>query len=345
MQSWWLYQNEVWLRPLKRLLALTAVVGAGWMMTVVAIELKARYGKPEARGAGALQTASTTPPDLLSDKPRRIRNQAALPLEFDGKARDTLPPPPLSMADRMCLARAVYHEARGEPIEGQIAVAQVVMNRLRAKRWPKTVCGVVYEGQARGEKCQFSFACYGRKELPDSNQLWAQAKWISDDVAAGRVMIEDLSQATYYHTDKVRPVWRATLTPIRRVGQHIFYSDPKEAVPQYVPPAADQTVAAAPAETPAHAGTENGVSAASEVLSASMAAPQPLPVVVPLPRAAKAGAAVREKRVVLQDAADDPAPRRPLIAAGPGQASAGTGLAVRPSAASVVERDTNLSGR
>ena len=130
---------------------------------------------------------------------------------------------PYAASDLLCLTKAVYFEARGESIEGQIAVAQVVMNRHRAAGAGATICQIVYMGADRGEKCQFSFACRGHTLPPATSHLWLQAAWIAEDVAAGRAYLRELEQAQHYHTVAVKPVWRLSLRPVRRIGQHIFY--------------------------------------------------------------------------------------------------------------------------
>ena len=367
MKSWWYYQCEAWLCRLKAVIALAALAATCWMVATVAFELQARFGGDAARMTGALGTGARK---ALPTKPGPVRNEAPAVMVFDSAARDSLPAPPLSKADRMCLARAVYHEARGEPIEGQVAVAQVVLNRVKSKRWPKTVCGVVYEGHERGEKCQFSFACYEKKGLPDSNQMWAQAKWIADDVAAGRTFLEELGQATYYHTHAVKPVWRASLTPIRRIGQHIFYSDPKEPVPDDLPVSAmtspatgpppvvvanpvttiplDVTEPSPPVQTAA-APTQSS----SQVLAASVAIPPstvvtavaaPKPLAKPLP---PPKVETRVEPVALRDEDDDPSPRRPppRATAVSSQSAEDRAAAKAPSARSITDRDSDLGGR
>lgn len=134
----------------------------------------------------------------------------------------------LDAAERSCLASAIYHEARGEPAEGQIAVAQVVLNRVRSGRWPASVCGVVNQGSERGEKCQFSFACRKHASRPKAGETdWDNALALAEAVARGDASIPALAKATHYHTTDVNPVWRLGLTSIGTIGQHIFYSEDK----------------------------------------------------------------------------------------------------------------------
>jgi hypothetical protein len=126
--------------------------------------------------------------------------------------------------ERACLAKALYYEARGETYEGQVAVAQVIVNRTRFKGWPDTICGVVHQGADRGEKCQFSFVCRNSLTEP-SGDAWDQAKTIAEAVASGRAWLREAVDATHYHTTTVAPIWRLGLTPIRTIGAHIFYQE------------------------------------------------------------------------------------------------------------------------
>jgi spore germination cell wall hydrolase CwlJ-like protein len=127
-------------------------------------------------------------------------------------------------AERTCLARAVYYEARGEDMAGQIAVAQVVLNRARSKKWPDTICGVVNQGIERGEKCQFSFACFSKLSEP-SGEMWDQAQLVADQALRGQAWLRELVEATHYHTTGVAPVWRTGLSQIATIGTHVFYRE------------------------------------------------------------------------------------------------------------------------
>ena len=126
--------------------------------------------------------------------------------------------------ERACLARAIYYEARGEEMGGQIAVAQVVLNRARSKKWPDTICGVVNQGIERGEKCQFSFACFSHLS-PPSGEMWDQAQQVADQALSGQAWLRELVDATYYHTTSVAPVWRLGLSEVATIGTHVFYRD------------------------------------------------------------------------------------------------------------------------
>jgi spore germination cell wall hydrolase CwlJ-like protein len=143
-----------------------------------------------------------------------------------------------------CLLMAVYFEARSEPIMGQYAVAEVVMNRVADKRWPDTVCGVVKQRRlvkrygAAGEPvskkwvCQFSFWCDGAPEVYHNRAAYKQALAIAVGTLADPTNYVD--GALFYHADYVRPKWRKRLFAILIIGDHIFYGDQRTA-PDYSP--------------------------------------------------------------------------------------------------------------
>jgi Cell Wall Hydrolase len=126
----------------------------------------------------------------------------------------------------LCLTSAIYYEAGNEPEEGQRAVAQVVLNRVRHPAYPDTVCGVVYQGTDRGDNlCQFTFGCDGAlARVPDAAS-WARARRVAFAALAGSVYAP-VGMATHYHTLAVNPVWNKTLTPTAIVGAHIFFRWP-----------------------------------------------------------------------------------------------------------------------
>lgn len=135
-----------------------------------------------------------------------------------------------SGADRQldCLARAVYYEARSEDTSGQMAVAEVVMNRVRDARFPKTICEVVYQGQYRNTGCQFTFTCDGSVRHKPRGGAWDRAKDIALHVMLG--LNEPITnKATHYHTDYVNPYWAPGLVETAVIGTHIFYRFPKTA--------------------------------------------------------------------------------------------------------------------
>ena len=121
--------------------------------------------------------------------------------------------------DLDCLADAVYYEARGETPEGQEAIAQVVINRVRHPAFPKSVCGVVFQGRA-SDVCQFSFACNGAMNRPKEAAAWARAEQIAARALAGVVMPE-VGAATNFHAAGSAPGWG--LMRVAQVGLHVFY--------------------------------------------------------------------------------------------------------------------------
>lgn len=121
-----------------------------------------------------------------------------------------------------CLTQAVYFEARGETPKGQAAVAEVILNRVKHPAFPKTVCGVVYQGATAGRGCQFSFACDGAAERVREDRAWGRAKRIAAEVLAGAVLA-DVGGATHFHTTGVAPSWGDHMRLVTRVGMHVFY--------------------------------------------------------------------------------------------------------------------------
>jgi spore germination cell wall hydrolase CwlJ-like protein len=128
-----------------------------------------------------------------------------------------------------CLARGIYFEARGESIRGQLAVGRVILNRVKSKAYPDTVCEVVYQNKNRHNRCQFSFACDGK---PDT--IKERAEWGVILMHAAWLLASDLDDrstrlvrfATHYHADYVSPHWSRVLVLAGRIGHHLFYYDP-----------------------------------------------------------------------------------------------------------------------
>jgi len=122
-----------------------------------------------------------------------------------------------------CLTNAIYFEARGEPVRGQIAVAQVVMNRVFSGYYPDSVCGVVYQNARRHRACQFSFACDGKRERVDEPDAWKRAEEVAHDTLDGKLWLPDVGKATHYHAYWVHPWWVRTMRKLDRIGVHTFY--------------------------------------------------------------------------------------------------------------------------
>jgi Cell Wall Hydrolase len=121
-----------------------------------------------------------------------------------------------------CLAANIFYEAGNETLDGQMAVAQVVLNRARHPAFPKTVCGVVFQGSERHTGCQFSFACDGSMRRQPSADRWAGYRALARSMLLGAVYAP-VGLATHYHTDWVRPVWSATLDKLRAERTHLFF--------------------------------------------------------------------------------------------------------------------------
>lgn len=134
-----------------------------------------------------------------------------------------LPPIVFTKEEQKCLATGIYFEARSESVKGQAAVAQVILNRVRNPAYPKTICKVVYQNNDWINRCQFSFACEGRKLLVTEPRQWKVAQEIALAVTSGRIFLPEIGSATHYHAVYVRANWARTMKRIDKIGQHIFY--------------------------------------------------------------------------------------------------------------------------
>ncbi len=129
-----------------------------------------------------------------------------------------------SGSEARCLAEAVYFEARSEPPEGQAAVAQVVLNRVKSGLYPPTICGVVYQNRQHRNACQFSFACEGKSLRVSEPESWQAAVGIAHKVLDGDTWLAEVGGATHYHANYVRPRWSRALKKMDVIGHHIFYA-------------------------------------------------------------------------------------------------------------------------
>lgn len=149
-------------------------------------------------------------------------------LEADGRLvtrlsrRLFIPEAQVARAEQ-CLAEAIYFEARGEPLEGQYAVAQVVINRVRSGYYPDTICGVVYQNKQRRNACQFSFACDRIADRVNNRYAWSIATRIARDVTEGGAWLTEVGDSTHYHATYVRPRWIRDMVKLDTIGRHIFY--------------------------------------------------------------------------------------------------------------------------
>jgi N-acetylmuramoyl-L-alanine amidase len=121
-----------------------------------------------------------------------------------------------------CLALNVYHEARSEPVVGQVAVAAVTLNRVASQSFPDSVCGVVEQGGQELNHCQFSWWCDGRTDAPRNKEAWQEALRVSLLALSGKAH-DPTGGALYYHTTSVHPRWSKVFKRTARIGRHVFY--------------------------------------------------------------------------------------------------------------------------
>ncbi len=134
-----------------------------------------------------------------------------------------LPRAAYSRREQRCLAAAIYFEARGEETKGQAAVAQVVLNRVKAPAYPSTICGVVYQNKKWRNRCQFSFACDGIRDRTKDKKSYKQAKKIAKSVTRGKTWLKSVGSSTHYHATYVSPKWAKKMKRMTKIGTHIFY--------------------------------------------------------------------------------------------------------------------------
>jgi spore germination cell wall hydrolase CwlJ-like protein len=151
---------------------------------------------------------------------------------LDGKIEAThawlnyaIPADSRSATEVKCLATAIYFEARSEPENGQIAVAQVVLNRLKNPAYPNTICGVVYQNKNKRHRCQFSFACDGITDRIRDQKSWATSQALARRVINDErhLYLASVGAATHYHATYVKPRWARSMRKMEKIGRHIFY--------------------------------------------------------------------------------------------------------------------------
>ena len=138
-----------------------------------------------------------------------------------------LPATAVTVKEQRCLATAIYFEARGESKEGQAAVAQVILNRVRNPAYPDTICGVVYQNANLRNRCQFSFACDGVAEKIRARRAYERAQKIARKVTAGEIFIAKVGASTHYFADYVRPRWANRMIKTASIGEHHFFTTRK----------------------------------------------------------------------------------------------------------------------
>ena len=175
-----------------------------------------------------------------------------------------------------CLSQAVYYEARGESSQGQAAVAQVVLNRTRHPGYPRSVCGVVYQG-AQQQTCQFSFACDGSARRPREMSAWKRAQGVAAR-ALGGFVLADVGDATHFHVARLGGIWGAGLVQVAQIGTHVFYrltghpGAGLHAAPDLYVPASELAEQPVYAEAKAASTPADGAGS-SLILAAAMSAP------------------------------------------------------------------------
>lgn len=186
---------------------------------VILASVKSDFLRDEAVVLGRgdrLMGLINTPPISKLETGWRIVREGRRRIVAERKAR---------LAEHSCLARAVYFEARSESELGQLAVAQVVLNRVKNPLYPDTICDVVYQDAEQTNSCQFSFACDQLSDVPQPGKAWEQAKKVAARAMAGNAEVQVVSTATNYHADYVRPKWTDSMTRLIQIGRHIFYTD------------------------------------------------------------------------------------------------------------------------
>jgi spore germination cell wall hydrolase CwlJ-like protein len=168
-------------------------------------------GEPAKAGEGGQSIAPKG--EVNSDNQRALTPAERLGL-VEGKSR---------AKSEKCLAEAVYFEARGEAVRGQIAVAQVVLNRAFSGYYPATVCGVVYQNKYRHLACQFTFACDNNADVIREPDMWDRARKIAKAMLDGQVWLPEVAKSTHYHAYWVRPSWVSEMKRMYKFGVHTFY--------------------------------------------------------------------------------------------------------------------------
>ena len=171
------------------------------------------------------------PPRLLSEHLDTINNMYAADMTHKVSYEDNT-----KQESVVCLAKNAYFEARNQSVLSQIAVSQVVMNRVQSPDYPNTVCGVVYEAQLSTwykekmdkevplkHKCQFSWYCDGKDDTPKNEKAWRKAQDVAFLVIYDKIKLDVTEGATHYHATYVKPAWAKTKKRTTQIEKHIFY--------------------------------------------------------------------------------------------------------------------------
>jgi spore germination cell wall hydrolase CwlJ-like protein len=167
--------------------------------------------------------ARQSPFDMILKKPDSGRFIPQIDPDDHKWAATPLPASVFSEKEQQCLAQGIYFEARGEPVKGQAAVAQVILNRVRNPTYPNTICGVVYQNKDWQNRCQFSFACDRIADRVRSQQHWKIAGEVAMATTSGKIWLKEVGSSTHYHATYVRPPWAKTMKKVGKIGLHVFY--------------------------------------------------------------------------------------------------------------------------
>jgi spore germination cell wall hydrolase CwlJ-like protein len=206
-------------------------IGLGVLGFVGAVTLGSLAVTNPATGPGAHAAPPAPPPLILQPvaPQQALQVNATIPLAggpnpaaaaFAFKGSETARTQALN-----CLASAAYYEAGNQDIDGERAVAQVVLNRVRHPAFPNSVCGVVYQGSTRPTGCQFTFTCDGSLSREPDADGWRRAWKVAEDALSGEVYTP-VGLATHYHADYVLPTWASSMAKNAIVGAHLFYRWP-----------------------------------------------------------------------------------------------------------------------
>jgi spore germination cell wall hydrolase CwlJ-like protein len=167
--------------------------------------------------------AEQSPFDSILTQKREKRFVPKIKQSDHAWAANVLPASVFSSAEQKCLANAIYFESANEPLKGQAAVAQVILNRVRNPTFPSSICGVVYQNEDWRNRCQFSFACDRIPDIVWSRSKYKTAQEIALAVTAGKIYLPEVGDSTHYHAAYVNPNWARTMKKVSRIGLHIFY--------------------------------------------------------------------------------------------------------------------------
>jgi spore germination cell wall hydrolase CwlJ-like protein len=225
-----------------------AMVPPASMDSFKTASFKSSDAAPEAavsavmRRGEQIKLASISPSSVADDASNTelvpatsLPTSAAIPLKMVPLPMPAPGVPPPSPAQRLklegkdyakaerCLANAIYFEARSEPVRGQQAVAQVIVNRAFSGFYPNDICGVVYQNAHRHLSCQFTFACDGKSKAITERGHWARANRIAKQTLDGQIYVPEVAKSTHYHAVYVHPNWVHEMKKMVRYGVHQFY--------------------------------------------------------------------------------------------------------------------------